>query len=119
MPMLENHQPNNTTSKIPRDRWALGGASAFFEAAPKFTGQLDTEAITRLFNNPNTTIEETRGNSLKVLFNTGKQIKFIGFVTAADASVDLISEDMVAIKSSIDDYGIIRDISDSELIALF
>jgi len=100
MGMLENKLKDKaagSVAKQPRDRFILGTSECYFEAAAYMTGLLDPAKVKALFVNEASSVAETEGKSLKVMFNTGNEIKFIGFVTAGDASLELDDEDIATV----------------------
>ncbi|MEA2037059.1 MAG: hypothetical protein U9O94_06095 [Nanoarchaeota archaeon] len=108
-------------SKYKRDRFILGNADTIFETAEQFTGKLTAAVVTRMFANADTSIGETTGRSLKVNFTvpgTG-EIKFMGFITAADGTVELDMEDVPRIKEAIETGTIAMATSIEDVVAMF
>ncbi len=105
--------------KVPKDRFVLGGSESYFEVAQNLTGEIKASDLDRLFINENMTIGETEGRSLKVLFNTGTETRFIGFITAGDASISLDEEDIPRIKEAVAQGTIARAIDIKKLVSLF
>lgn len=126
MNMLVNKQntknkssASTSTSKVIRDRFIIGSSECYFEPAAYLTGRLDEAAIKRLFLNPHSEVHPTEGKSLKVMFKTKNEVKFIGFVTAGDASLDLDETDIVTIVKHAREEEIIRAVDVDELVSMF
>ena len=121
MGMLSNRQADKTTgaAKTPRDRFIIGTSECYFEAAQYLTGKLDANKVKALFANPVTTVEETEGKSLKVMFHTGTEVKFTGFVTAGDASLELDNADVAKIMEHATTEPITKAIAADELVDMF
>ncbi len=125
MGMLSNRQSAGNTganvgAKIPRDRFILGSSECYFEAAQYLTGKLNPAKVRDLFVNPVTKVMETEGKSLKVMFTTPSgEIKFTGFVTHGDASVELDSEDAPIILQHATDEEIVCAVNADELVDMF
>ncbi len=122
MGMLTN-KPNNTNptqaAKAPRDRFIIGSSECYFEAAQYMTGHIDVAKAKALFNNERTSLKETEGKSLKVLFRTENEMKFIGFVTAGDASLTLDNEDIATVMKHATTEDITKAITAEELASMF
>ena len=134
MTMLTNTESAKTTTKtsvvnknsIPQDKFVLGDSECCFEAAKYLTGKLDPPAVKRLFANVKTAIHPSQGKSLKVHFeveNNNKdvknEIKFVGFITASDASLTLDETDIDRINKYIDDGDIIRATNVDDMVSMF
>ena len=108
-----------TANNVPKDRYTLGDSEMYFEI-PKYLNSvedIDATAVKRLFNNEKMTLEETEGKSLKVMFRTGTETKFCGFVTAGDASRELDESDVDNVFDHARKGKIVKAISPSELVA--
>lgn len=125
MSMLTNRQKNNQANsgasavKQPRDRFIIGQSECYFESAQYLTGKLDATKVKALFVNPETSIEVTEGKSLKVMFHTANEVKFTGFVTAGDASLELDEEDIATIRAHATSEDITKAIDVDALVDLF
>jgi hypothetical protein len=132
MSLLNNKVQSKVTnikdaaSKTPSDRFVLGESECYFESAKYFTGKLDVATVKRLFMNPATEIHPTEGKSLKVLFNVPKadpgdpqEIKFIGFVTQSDASLELGEQDIPAVLKAGQEEHIIKAVTADEMVDMF
>lgn len=121
MGMLANRAASGNKKQIQRDRFILGASECYFEAAQYLSGQLSVEKVVSLFNNEAMSVGETEGKSLKVLFTTPTgEVKFVGFVTAGDASVELDVDDAEAILSHARQEGaIVKAIDAKALVDLF
>jgi len=106
-------------AKAPRDRYILGTSETYFEAAQYLTGKLTADKVKALFANEKTSVEETEGKSLKVMFRTGTEVKFIGFVTAGDASLELDSEDVAVVMNHATTEDITKAIDPDRLVDMF
>ena len=121
-PQEESAPTVDQTSKPkgPKERFVLGQSSCYFETAQNLVGTIKAVDLDRLFINDNTIIDETeKGRSLKVLFNTGSEIRFIGFITAGDASITLDRDDIQRIRDEISKGTIVRAIENKDLVAMF
>jgi hypothetical protein len=117
---------NQAKKSIPKDRFLLGDSQCHFESAVYLTGRLDTKKVKALLVHPMTTIKESRGDSLKVNFevennqeDVANEIKFMGFITAGDASLDLNEDDIEQVQEYILTGEIIKAVTVDELIDLF
>lgn len=125
MGMLSNKQAqgdkaiDGAKAPAPRERYIIGTSECYFEVAQYLTGKLTPEKVKALFSNEAMTIEETEGKSLKVMFRTANEVKFIGFVTAGDASIELDAQDVDKIMDHASNEPIVKAISADELVALF
>ena len=110
-----DNQPNQ-----PKDRFNIGESQCYFEAANYLTGRMDEGKVVGLLTNDNTSIAETEGEgrSLKVLFATGTEVKFVGFITAGDGSIQLDSDDIPTIMGQVSG-GVTRAITPDQLVDLF
>ena len=141
MGMLSNRQAESNggtapTTKTPKPRgkrYTLGNSGAYAEPAAYLQAELDArvqdiadtdapsvEAIlVRLLTENNAaSIEVCEGKSLKIMLNTGAEVKFMGFITAGDGSVSLDDEDTPTIKDAITTHGIVEAISAKALVAM-
>ena len=93
----------------------------YFEIPKYLTSVEDIDAgkVKSLFNNKSMTLEETEGKSLKVMFRTGTEVKFCGFVTAGDASRELDDSDVENVYEHARKGKIVKAISPSELVAMW
>ena len=118
-------QPVKATSitasnKTPSDRFIIGESGCYFEAAKYLTDKLPPTKVQALFDNPSSAMAVTEGKSLKVMFTTPTgEIKFMGFVTAGDASLELDEEDIAIVQEHIVSGVIAKAISADELVDLF
>lgn len=110
---------NSNQVRIPKDRFIIGSSETYFESAQYLTGKLSAEKVKSLFSNEHTTVEETEGKSLKVMFRTGTEVKFIGFVTAGDASLELDSDDVAVVMNHATTEDIVKAIDPDSLVAMF
>ncbi len=83
-------------ARPPKDKFVLGGSGAYFEPESDFIGLLDPTKVRSLLLNKKTAIELTKGVSLKVMFNTGLEVRFIGFITYGDPKMEFDSEEDIA-----------------------
>lgn len=123
MGMLEQNANNKTktttAARVPSDRFILGKSECYYEAAQYLTGKLGPADVRKLFNNEAMSLEETEGKSLKVMFRTGTEVKFTGFVTAGDASLELDLGDVDVVMQAVADGEIDKAITVDELVDLF
>ena len=116
------YKSNNTqTTKAPviREAYNLGDSNTKYELANNLVGKVSLDKVKSLFCNEKMYIAQTEGRSLKVMFATGTEVKFLGFITAGDASIELSEEDVPAIMAAITQGGIHKAITNDELIDLF
>ena len=102
-----------------RDRYVLAGSECYFEPAEYIQPAMNADKVTALFKNPAMEIAETEGRSLKVMFQTGSEVKFIGFITAGDGSVELTEDDVDTIMNDVSAGEITKAITADELVDLF
>ena len=128
MALLKNNEPQAQTpsssnsekpQRAPRDRFILGDSECYFEPAEYMTGKLNATKVKSLFTNEAMSLEETQGRSLKVHFRTDNEVKFVGFVTAGDASIELDSEDVPTVMQHAVNGTIVEAIKVDDLVALF
>ena len=124
MPSVKTNpnQTNQSYSDIPLDKYNIGDTGMFMEIPKYLNGvkeSIDASKVQSLFNNKAMTLEETEGRSLKVMFRTEHQIKFCGFVTAADASIELDDSDIEKVLEQGRTSKIIKAISPSELVDMW
>jgi len=118
---------STTTKTTPQlDKFILGDSECNFEVAKYLDGKLDPAAVKRLFANPRMSILASRGKSLKVHFevenenpDVKNEVKFVGFITAADASLELDETDIERIAEHIGSGDIIRAVKIDNMIAMF
>ena len=103
--------------KQPKVRFVLGSSECYFEPAESLAPLVNEAAVERLLRNPNAQVLGTEGRSLKVLFHAPTEIKFCGFITAGDASVELEEADFEELKDAA--FPVTRAISAEDLVALF
>lgn len=122
MGMLKNKQEQastTTNAKAPRDRFIIGTSECYFEAAQYLTGKMNATKVKSLLNHPNSVIAETGGKSLKLNFTTPSgENKFMGFITAGDASLELDAEDIPSVVEHAQGE-ITKAIDVDSLVALF
>lgn len=122
--MIKNNQAQQTVvtqtaNKPPRERYVLGTSSCYFEPADYLKGRLDVAAVTRMFANENTSIEPCEGKSLKVLFIAKNEIKFLGFITAGDATMELDESHVEKVTEHVTKEVIVKAVDVDELISMF
>ena len=101
MAMPENSLPAVTAtngSKTPRDRFILGSTECYLELAGYLSGMdvVTVEKVKSLGQNKAMYLADTdkKGRSLKVMLKTpDNETKFLGFVTAGDASISLYKDE--------------------------
>jgi hypothetical protein len=101
MAMPENSLPAVTAtngSKTPRDRFILGSTECYFELAAYLSGneKVTIKKVKSLGQNEAMYLADTdkKGRSLKVMIKTpDNETKFLGFVTAGDASISLYKDE--------------------------
>jgi len=122
--MLNRNRTNTSSTttgnkaSAPKEKYVLGNSECHYEVASYLVGKLTVKKVVALFNNENMYLAETEGRSLKVMFKAKEEIKFLGFITAGDASLDLTEEDIPQILEQAH-ISIVRAISVDELINLF
>jgi hypothetical protein len=120
MGMLSNKTKTTVgADKAPRDRFILGNSDCYFESAQYLTGLMPLEKVKKLFANPVTELMGTKGKSLKVMFTTPDgEIKFMGFVTAGDATLELDVEHIPEIMEHVTAGPILVAVSPADLVAM-
>ena len=110
-----------TANNVPKDRYTLGDSEMYFEIPKYLTSVEDIDAgkVKSLFNNKSMTLEETEGKSLKVMFRTGTEVKFCGFVTAGFASRELDESDVDYVFDHARKGKIVKAISPVELVDMW
>ena len=132
--MLNRNRSNNTNTStgnkasVPKDKYVLGASECSYELADyikagmdrkKLSDKQQLDKVIRLFTSNETMyLAETEGRSLKVMLNAKGEIKFLGFITAGDASLDLSEQDIPQILEEAQ-KSIVKAISVDELIDLF
>ena len=106
------------TSKTPKLRFTLGNSERYYEPA-QYLSDIKVAKVVALFNNEAMSLEETEGKSLKVMFRTGTEVKFCGFVTAGDASRELDESDVEYVFDNARKGKIVKAISPVELVDLW
>ena len=121
MGLLTNKTADNLTStKQPRDRFIIGTSGCYFESAAYLTGKMTAVKVKDLLVNPVTQVMGTEGKSLKVMFTTPTgEVKFTGFITAGDASIELDEEDVPTVMKHVADEEVTKAIAAEELVDLF
>jgi len=116
---------SNNYNKAPRDKFILGESGCNFSPEYSLTGRLDPAKVSRLFAHENTSIEETEPSStatnrgLKVLFDTGHQVKLMGFINHGDSKTDLVDANIEHLVKYIKQGPIVKAITVDELLELF
>jgi len=132
--MLNRNRSNNTNTStgnkasVPKDKYVLGASECSYEladyikagmSAKKLSDQQQLAKVSNLFiKNEHMYLAETEGRSLKVMINAGGEVKFLGFITAGDASIELSEQDIEVILEEAK-KGIVKAISVDALIDLF
>ena len=123
MALMNNKMKETTTksvSKGPRDRYVLGTSECFYEPADYVKELMSVESVTALFKNDKMRLsDDCEGRSLKVMFNTGIETKFVGFVTAGNADLSLDKEDIEPIMEHATSETIVKAISAKALVSMF
>ena len=123
MALMNNKMKETTTksvSKGPRDRYVLGTSECFYEPADYVKELMSAESVTALFKNDKMRLsDDCEGRSLKVMFNTGIETKFVGFVTAGNADLSLDKEDIEPIMEHATSETIVKAISAKALVSMF
>ena len=83
------------------------------------TGKITADVVSKMLKNKDTRIEECEGKSLKVMFHTGTEVKFLGFITAGDGSRELTDEDVAYILNNVEAEEIVQAITADELVDMF
>jgi hypothetical protein len=102
----------------PKHRYIIGESNCYFEPAT-YLGDVPVAKVISLFNNKSMELKESQGKSLKVMFKTDNEIKFVGFVTAGDASIELSDEDVSVVMQHAQSGNILKAIGADELVAMF
>ena len=123
---------NNKSNQQLNDRFLIGNSGLYFELASYLsgTGRVTPAKVQSLLRNQSehgeASIEPTEGKSLKVMFTlTGTQetqvdeIKFCGFITAGDASMELDASDIDAVMQEIANGEVVKAISADSLVDMF
>jgi len=110
---------NVDKSKTPRERYVVGTSGCYFEVADYMKGKLDASLVKKMFLNPNTSIEETRGKSLKVMFTAENEVKYLGFITAGDAMLSLNKTHIEAITQHTTEEEIYKAVNVDDLVSMF
>lgn len=114
----KSNEESATSTRVNRERFILGTSECYFEPAD-YLGTLPDEKVVALFANPNVSLAETQGKSLKVMFKTENELKFVGFVTAGDASIDLEEDSIEQIFEFAAAGPIVKAINADDLVAMF
>lgn len=114
-----NSSADNAGTAVAKVRYVLGESTCVFEPAQHIAQYVDEAAVARLFVNENMSVEATQGRSLKVLLRTNNLVKFVGFITASDATISLGIEDAEQIVHDAVANGIIKDLTAEEIVGLF